>query len=86
MVKMSVDGIEAMHYKRQMTGQVKWEDVVELETRWANYQHLERSYLYLESECCILALTSAKNPLCQVYESGRKKNYANFTKFKYYLV
>jgi len=37
---MSVTGIEAIHYKRQMTGPVKWEDVVELETRWANYQEL----------------------------------------------
>ena len=50
---------------------MKWEEVVELDNRWAAYQHLERSYLYIESECCAFAITSIKQPLIQLYESGR---------------
>ena len=50
---------------------MKWEEVVELDNRWAAYQHLERSYLYIESECCAFAITSTKQPLIQLYESGR---------------
>ena len=59
----------ATHYKRELTGPVKWEEVVELDNRWAAYQHLERSYLYIESECCAFAITSSKQPLIQLYES-----------------
>ena len=61
----------ATHYKRELTGPVKWEEVVELDNRWAAYQHLERSYLYIESECCAFAITSSKQPLIQLYESER---------------
>ena len=38
--QLGVNGIEASHYKTQFQAPVNWEDVIELEQRWANYQHL----------------------------------------------